>query len=177
MIDWSGVRFVLAGSASAFAWAGLLSAAVIFLPLWLATPAVVLGFFVLVLALCSPLPNRLIRWAKKGEAAYMAAPYMTAGPEDPYAAARKNVARAFAVPPAMLGERPEPGTREQAARERLAYIAALEIDPPIEDRDACTVVAADCLYGLGLRRKPTASSLRCRDPRTPRVATPTSRGW
>ncbi len=61
-----------------------------------------------------------------------------------------SIARVFAVPPAMLEERPEPRTREDAARERLAYIEAMGLSPFDADDDVRLLASAECLYLMGV---------------------------
>jgi hypothetical protein len=57
----------------------------------------------------------------------------------------------FGIPPHFMGHRIEPETREDAARERLAYIESMRLDPfSIGDDDVELLIAATSMWRSGI---------------------------
>jgi hypothetical protein len=71
-------------------------------------------------------------------------------PAVPRSAHSTKLIAALRVPPHVIGRRVEPETREDAARERLAYIEAMWLDPySVGDDDVELVVSAERLWAMG----------------------------
>lgn len=59
----------------------------------------------------------------------------------------------------MLGTKPEPETREDAARERIEYAEAFGLNPlDLDDADVSLVVVTDHLWQMGVLSTPEADA-------------------